>query len=104
MRGVCFEKMLEHYKKIAESKSSVKLTNFQIRKKRQGHPVDIIIRKKTALKEVSAGNLSFDRLATPTQSSTIGSLLEFKPGQLLTLKGMVSNLQPTKEVTNKATN
>lgn len=43
----------ERYNNIAESKSPVKITNFETDNKRKGHPVDVIIRKRTRIDELS---------------------------------------------------
>ena len=80
MRGVCFDlspSTLEHFAKVAESKSPVKLSN-----KRKGDGVDIIIRKKTKLEDLK--EMPFDHLdVTPTTTTTtIGSLKDLKAGQL----------------------
>ena len=49
---------LEHFAGVAESKSPVKLINFQTSNKREGDGVDIIIRKKTKLEDLKAYHLA----------------------------------------------
>jgi hypothetical protein len=49
---------------------------------RKGHPIDVIIRKKPILQELS-DDLPFERADIVAKSATIGALKYFKPGQLL---------------------
>ena len=105
IRGVCFDpsaKTMEDYKKVAGNKSPIKLANFEMGNKRKGHPIDIIIRKKTILQELTE-DLPFERADIISKSATIGSLKDLKPGQLLTLTAMVSNLSSTKEIVKRTT-
>ena len=63
VRGVCFHpspSTLEHCNRAAQSKSPVKITNFDTGKKRKDDQVDIIIRKKTKLEETEE-TLPFQR-------------------------------------------
>ena len=105
MRGVCFDpspSTEEHFAKVAESKSPVKLSNFQTSNKRKGDGVDIITRKKTKLKDLK--EVPFDCLdvTQTTTTTTIGSLKDHKAGQLLTFTAMANNLGSIKEVNKKA--
>lgn len=106
MRGVCFDpspSTLEHFARVAESKSPVKLSNFQTSNKRKGDGVDIIIRKKTKLEDLK--DVPFDRLdvTSTTTTTTVGSLKDLKAGQLLTLTAMANNLGSIKELNKRAT-
>lgn len=105
VRGVCFDpspSTLEHFARVAESKSPVKLSNFQTSNKRKGDGVDIIIRKKTKLEDLKDVHVPFDRLdvTSTTTTTTVGSL---KAGQLLTLTAMANNLGSIKELNKRAT-
>lgn len=87
----------------AESKSPVKLTKFKLGSKRPGKPIDIILKKETKLEQLNT--ISFPFKDTPqTKDVKIGSLNMFRSGQLLSITAMVTNRQPAKEVTIKATN
>ena len=87
----------------AKSKSPVKLTKFKLGSKRPGKPIDIILKKETKLDQLDT--LSFPFKDTPqTKEVQIGNLNMFRAGQLLSLTAMVTNIQPAKDVTIKATN
>lgn len=97
VRAVCFEPSTatqERYNKIAESKSPVKITNFETDNKRKGHPVDVIIRKRTRIDELSEA-LPFTRrdiFASKGKTTSIGSLKDVQAGQLLSVSALVTNL------------
>ena len=108
VRGVCFHpspSTLEHFNRAAQSKSPVKITNFDTGKKRKDDQVNIIIRKKTKLEETEE-TLPFQctDIMPTTKNTTIGSLKDLKAGQLLTLTAMATNLSAIKEVTKRPTN
>ena len=94
---------MEHFKEVAEKKSPIKMSNFIVGKKRPGLPVDVVIRKRTTLQRLTPDDVPFQHVETIRKAATIGSLKDLKPGQLLTITAMVSNLTATKEVVNKAT-
>ncbi|KAJ7391599.1 hypothetical protein OS493_017296 [Desmophyllum pertusum] len=94
VRGVCFDpspSTWEHFNKVAESKSPVKMTNFETIKKRKGSELDIIIRKKTKLEEIKDDPFDRSDVVATTTTTTIGSLKDLKAGQLLTVTAMANN-------------
>lgn len=106
VQGVSFDPttaLQEHYTKLSEKKSPVKITNYdETGNKRKGLPPDVIIKKRTRIDELSH-SLPFERQkSSGSTKATIGSLKDLQPGQLLTVSAMASNLTDSKIVKTKA--
>ena len=86
VRGVCFDPtaaLQQHYTKLSEKKSPVKITNYETGSKRKGFPPDVIIKKRTTVDELSH-SLPFERQkSSGSTKATIGSLKDLQRGQLL---------------------
>lgn len=94
--------VVNKFNNAAQSKSPVKLTNFKLGTKRHGKPLDIIVKKETRLEKVR--DISFPIKPLPSAIEVkIGNLNMFRPGQVLSITAMVTNIQPKKEVTKKTT-